>query len=415
MPIKMLHIADVHFGMENYGKIDPESGLNSRLIDFRNAFNYAIDKAIEMRVDLVLFAGDAYRSRDPNQTHQREFAACIRRLTERNIPIFMLVGNHDLPNNVGRATSLEIFRTLGVNNVTVADQPKIHKIRTRHGSVQIAALPYVTKSRLMARNEYKNLTLDQLNETVTRKCGEIIRSIVDKLDPKLPAVLTCHGSVSNARTSTEQNIMIGQDLMLMLSDLALPVFNYVALGHIHKFQNLNPSGNPHVVYSGSIERIDFGEEKDEKGFVIVNLNKNNTTYEFHDIPARKFLTIKVDADVTDPTAEILAAIKAEEIKDAVVRLIYQISENRLPMIDEKAITDALSKAHYVAPVMRHIRQKEFRVRQTQLTEELDPLQALKMYFETQPNINEERAEKLRQAASTLIKQVQDEQKILIPN
>jgi len=415
MAIKLVHVADIHFGMENYGRLDPETGLNTRLIDFRNAFNYVIDQALQMKADLMVFAGDAYRSRDPSQTHQREFATCIRRLTENGIPVVLLVGNHDLPNSAGRATALEIFRTLGVENVIVADKPEIHTIKTKSGSVQVAALPWVTKSHVMTRDEYKNMTLDQLNDVISRKCSEIIRNFAENVNPKIPAVLTCHASVNNARLSTEQNIMIGQDLTLMLADLTLPAFDYVALGHIHQFQNLNPSGNPPVIYSGSIERVDFSEEKEEKGFVVVNLSTRKTTYEFREIPTRKFLTIRVDADVSNPTEEILDAIQNHEIKDAVVRLIYEISEHRVHQINEKKIMDALNAAHYVAPIVRQITQREFRIRQSQLTEELGPMQALKMYLETQDNIGKDRSEKLRQAASELIKKVQEEQDVYVPN
>ena len=70
--MRILHFADVHIGVENYGKIDPESGLSTRLIDFLKTFDEVVDYAIENNVDLALFCGDAYKSRDPNQTHQRE-------------------------------------------------------------------------------------------------------------------------------------------------------------------------------------------------------------------------------------------------------------------------------------------------------------------------------------------------------
>ncbi len=77
-PIRLMHFADVHFGVENYGRFDPATGLPSRLVDFRDALNAAIDIALEANVELAVFAGDAYKTRDPNQTHQREFAACRR-------------------------------------------------------------------------------------------------------------------------------------------------------------------------------------------------------------------------------------------------------------------------------------------------------------------------------------------------
>ena len=110
--MRILHLADVHIGVENYGRVDPETGLSTRLMDFLHTFDQAVDFSIDNRVDLVLFCGDAYKSRDPSQTHQREFARRIVRLSNEGIAAFLLIGNHDTPHVFGKATSLEIFRTL---------------------------------------------------------------------------------------------------------------------------------------------------------------------------------------------------------------------------------------------------------------------------------------------------------------
>src|SRR3954462_6153973 len=85
-PLRIAHIADTHIGMENYGRINPESGLNQRLHDFLNSLDQALDGAIEAGVDLVAFAGDIYKTRDPTPTHQREFARRIQRLNAAGIP-----------------------------------------------------------------------------------------------------------------------------------------------------------------------------------------------------------------------------------------------------------------------------------------------------------------------------------------
>src|ERR671936_2615140 len=96
-PLRIAHIADTHIGMENYGRINPETGLNQRLHDFLNSLDQAIDGAIEASVDLVVLAGDIYKTRDPTPTHQREFAARIRRLIGADIPVLIVPGNHDIP------------------------------------------------------------------------------------------------------------------------------------------------------------------------------------------------------------------------------------------------------------------------------------------------------------------------------
>src|SRR4030043_2113631 len=162
--MKILHFADLHLGMETYGGVDPATGLSTRLIDVLKVLDEVVEYAVDNDVDLVLFCGDAYKNRDPSQTQQREFAKRLRRLSENGIPVFLLVGNHDLPNAVGRATAVEIFDTLAVQNMTVASRPGKCCIQTKNGPIQIVALPWLRRSALLAREEDKNLSLDQLNQ-----------------------------------------------------------------------------------------------------------------------------------------------------------------------------------------------------------------------------------------------------------
>ena len=139
--MKIIHFADLHLGVESYGRLDPATGLSSRLLDFLSALDQVVDYAVENEVDLVLFCGDAYKSREPSQTQQREFAKRINILSTSGIPIFLLIGNHDLPNAIGRTTTTEIFDTLAVKNVYVSNRPDIYHIPTSSGTIQIADCP----------------------------------------------------------------------------------------------------------------------------------------------------------------------------------------------------------------------------------------------------------------------------------
>jgi len=86
--IKFIHTADIHFGMENYGKIDPKTGIHSRLLDFQKALNFCIDVALEKEVDFFLFSGDAYKTANPSPTQQRLLSQCFLRL-HKEIVIFL--------------------------------------------------------------------------------------------------------------------------------------------------------------------------------------------------------------------------------------------------------------------------------------------------------------------------------------
>ena len=411
--MKIIHFADLHLGVENYGRIDPSTGLSSRLHDFLSAFDQLVDYALENRVDLVLFCGDAYKTREPSQTQQREFAKRINRLSSNNIPVFLLTGNHDMPNAIGRATATEIFDTLAVKYVYVANRPDIHTIKTAGGTVQIVSLPWLRRSALISRDDTRNLSLEQINRKLQETLTNIIGNMTAKLDPSLPAVLAAHVWVTGARVGSESMMSIGQEHTLLLSNIALPSFDYVALGHIHKRQVLSES--PPVVYAGSLERVDFGEENDEKGFYKVEITsdsanqKKKVSFEFHPVSIRRFLTVNItlEPDDINPSATLLNTITAqqEKVKDAIVRLNINVPAQIENQVSDTAIREALKEAHYytVAQDVQH----ETRLRMGNRTaEEISPGDALKAYLESK-NIPPERQKVLLEYGEKLIEEIQD--------
>src|SRR4051812_45967196 len=161
-PIRVAHLADTHIGMENYGRLNPETGLNQRLHDFLNSLDQAIDGALAAGVDLVVFAGDIYKTRDPTPTHQREFATRIRRLSAAGVHTVIVAGNHDIPLSQGRATSVDIFRALEVERVTTARTLGTLRIDTKSGPVQVIAFPWAVRSTILTQPDYKNLSISEL-------------------------------------------------------------------------------------------------------------------------------------------------------------------------------------------------------------------------------------------------------------
>ena len=296
--MRIVHFADVHIGVENYGRPDPETGLSTRLVDFLASLDEVVDYAIDEGADLALFCGDAYKSRDPTQTHQREFAKRVARLSSAGVPVFLLLGNHDMPHVASRATALEIFRTLDVPNVHNGDRADTYVVQTRDGPLQIVALPWIRRSGFLAREAMRGLTAEQVNDAIQRSLADNVRLQASRLDSDVPAVFAGHVSVSEAEAGSEQSMMLGTDHVILKSDLSLPQLDYVALGHVHRHQVLGR--DPLIVYSGSLQRVDFGEEKDDKGFCVIDLDpslpagRRVTGFEFRHVDARRFLTVEVD-------------------------------------------------------------------------------------------------------------------------
>lgn len=389
MPVlRILHLADIHLGMENYGRVDPATGLSSRLGDFLETLNSALDWALHNDVHLVLIAGDIFKNRDPTPTVQREFAKCIRKLSAAGMPTFILTGNHDMPNALQRANTVEIYSTLAVPQVTVAHKPGMHTVETRVGKVQIVALPWLSRSYLMSNNNFRNLAPDELNKAMIDLVESFIDTSVEKLDPELPAILTAHASVQGAVFSTEREIMLGQDVVLPKTIIANPRFDYVAMGHIHKYQVLS-EGKPPIIYPGSLERIDFGEERDKKGFVSVEIGEPGpdgvrpVRHEFHEVAARRFLTIKVNADLDFPTEEVLRRLEENEdiIKDAVVRVVMETTPEHLRDLRQDDVRRALNSKEPSFGVVITNSARSHRLRLgDRVVEQMNPRQALEIYL-----------------------------------
>jgi DNA repair protein SbcD/Mre11 len=408
--MKILHFADLHLGMETYGGVDPATGLSTRLIDVLNALDEVVEYAVGNGVDLILFCGDAYKNRDPSQTQQREFAKRLRRLSENGIAVFLLVGNHDLPNAIGRANAVEIFDILSVNHIYVGNRPDIYNIPTRQGNVQLVALPWLKRSALLSREEAKNLSIEQANDRLQEIMTRRLLDLISELDPGLPALLAAHVAVSTAKPGSERSMVVGRDPVLLLGNVALPVFDYVALGHIHRHQVLLQ--NPPVVYAGSLERFDFGDEDEDKGFYVVDVEmrgkEKRVTYEFHEVNARRFVTVAVDIAIedADPTGTVLNAIAQQHaaIENAVVRVHISLPAALAASVREVEINKALKAAH-CAVIAKEVRQ-EARLRLGELTSQrLSPIEALKRYLETK-KVRDERQKVLLEYGEKLIWQAE---------
>jgi len=418
--IRVLHFADLHLGVETYGRPDPDTGLSTRLLDFLRAFDELVDFAIEEQVDLVLFGGDAYKSREPSQTHQREFAIRLRRMVDADIPVFLLVGNHDLPAAVSRATTLEIFDTLGIEKVHVAAKPKTLVIPTRGGPLQIVALPWLTPSRLMTREEYRNMTVDQLLRAMEDRMGEFIEEQAEKLDPNLPSVLAAHVAMSGSivQTGSEKWMTVGRYPQLMKSTLRPELFDYVALGHHHVAQVLSHA--PPIVYPGSLQRVDFGEEKGEKGFYLLTIDASGPRGqrlvgepEFHAVWARPFVTVNVRPRQEDPTPEALAAIERAPVGDAIVRVVIRVSRQQQALLRQTEVRQALAGAHFLAYVKTELVEeaRSSRLPPDVRPESLTPMEALRLYFDDRKLPPDRREVLLRHARSLVAGGEEEEEEV----
>jgi len=306
-----------------------------------------------------------------------------------------------------------------VENVYISNKPDIYRIPTNNGTVQVVSLPWLRRSAVLSqlsKEDTKNLSFDQINQRAQQILTDIIATHTANLDPTLPSILAAHVWVSGATLGSEKSMTIGQEHALLLSNVANPAFDYIALGHIHRHQVLNTE--PPVVYAGSLERVDFGEEDDDKGFYLVEIESDGDTgrrkasFDFHKVEGRRFLTINVDIESqdTDPTSTVLKAIAEQEarVKDGIVRLQISLPAELEGQIRDNDLRSALTEAHYFN-IARDIK-RESRLRLGKWSaEEITPIDALKAYLEAKKT-PPERARVLLEYGEKLIQERKTGQK-----
>ncbi len=383
--MKLLHFADAHIDMANYGRHDPQTGLPVRVLDFLKSLDTIVDAAISEHVDMVIFAGDAYKDRSPAPTFQREWGKRIIRLSQAKIPTLLLVGNHDLSPAMGRAHAIQEFDTLQVPFVRVLQKPEFLSSEALWGlPVQLIAMPWITRSGLMANLEMSGVEPGEVFSNLETRISSLVEGWLSEADSSLPLILTAHASVEGATFGAERLVMLGSDLVLPTSLVKDTRFDYVAMGHIHKPQDVNKGHHPPVIYPGSIERIDFGEAHDDKFYIIAEVSRGATEVQWRKIDGtRPFIERWARLESMENVTEYLTSVlpSVDQMTDAVIKLTVEYPRELDVLIDEVALRRYCECAFEFHLAKRPKSEARVRIPDGQTVSSLSPLELLSQYFD----------------------------------
>jgi exonuclease SbcD len=242
--------------------------------------------------------------------------------------------------------------------------------------------------------------LGELESLLTKQ----VENYLSEADPNLPVVLLAHASVQGAIYGGERSVMLGSDVVLAGSLVKDKRFDYVALGHIHKSQDVNKGERPPVIYPGSIERVDFGEAQDDKFFVIVELEKGNTSFQWRKLEkVRPFFDSWVRLESQEKVMQtLLAKLPAKaQLKDAIVRLTIDYPRELEPHIDEASLREAAADTFEFHLVKRPQMEARVRIPEGQHVGELSSADLLNIYWRS-AHVDENEQGRLLQLAQTII-------------
>ena len=348
MSVKILHFADAHIDSYTGGRIDPQTTFPYHTGDFLKALDEIVETAISGQVQLVLFAGDAYRNATPVPTYQREWQRRLIRLSEAGITTLMIPGNHDISNAAGRASALQEMDTLKVPFLHLA-AGGVHLFTPEELDgvpVQVLAVPWMPLSRISAKDRENKLTPEERSARFEQELDKRIRAGIGKADPDLPLILLTHYSVQGSTYPSGQIAELGREVALSRALVCDPAFSYTALGHIHLYQDLNEGQQPPVIYPGSIERVDYGEAREKKGFILADVDNHHTEYTFRELHTRRMFNLSFEAKSAETLQDDLLDMlpSPEKAQDAMIRLSITYPHEFEPMINERELRNRVEGA-----------------------------------------------------------------------
>jgi len=385
MSLRAVHTADWHLSAQR-NRIDADTGLNSRLIDFFRCARFTVEDGLNRGAQLVLHAGDAFHGCRPTPSEVRLLREALRPALEAGVPVVLLLGNHDAPRSPAEKHALDLVRE--TEGLTVVDQPTLlyaQGLETslrdfarlcgpEQAEIQIACLPWPNKQLLLANEEYRKLDPGQLNEVVRQKMMDCLQGLAADCIPGIPAILLAHLSVDLAQAGGQNRLMaLGGEWTVNVHDLAGLGFDAACLGHIHKAQVLCDA--PWIGYSGSPEAVSFGEETEGKGYCLLDVS-DDCSVEVQQIPTphRRFLTIDLNNGSALPTPEELAG--------AIVRVrVPQASD-----VDFTALRRDLEAAGVHEYQVETQRAETVRRRAVAVSSEMALEEAIRAYLEQRPEL-----------------------------
>ena len=339
-------------------------------------------------------------------TFQREWGKRIIKLSQVKIPTLLLVGNHDLSPAAGRAHAIQEFDTLQVPYVKVLQKPEfLSPNELWDVPVQVIAMPWISRSGLMASMESSAADTKELFSNIESRISELVEAWIEEADKNIPLILTAHASVEGATFGGERLVMLGSDLVLPTALVKDQRLDYVAMGHIHKPQDVNKGNHPPVIYPGSIERVDFGEAKDDKFYIIADVTRGSTKVEWKKIEGtRPFIECRavlkhalseVEASSENVTESLKNALP-KDMSEAIVKLVVEYPRELDTLIDEAALRKHAEQAFEFHLVKKPQVESRVRIPEGQVVSSMSPLDLLGQYFASAKIEDAEALQKLAQ-------------------
>ena len=327
--MKLLHIADLHLG-RTLGEF--ELGEDQRFI-----LNEILEICDKKKVDGILIAGDVFDKSVPSEGAVNTLDWFLNELTRREIKTFMISGNHDSDDRLNYGSNM--FERSGVYLSAIYDGRLYKRTFTdEYGELDIYLLPFVKASQV------KHFFPEEDIRTYEDAVRVILREA--HINKNRRNILAAHQFVAGQKevrlSGSETVTQIG--LVERISYGCLDDFDYAALGHIHRAQEV---GRETVRYAGSPLKYSLSETNNEKSVPLIDIRKKGeVSVELIPLkPLRDLRHIKGELrkllspeNVSDVDDYIYVTLTDENVHDNAMGLFQQVYKNTVKLDYENSHT-----------------------------------------------------------------------------
>ena len=281
--MRLIHTSDWHLGRRLKG-VD-------RTPEIKVALDELLKQAKALEVDAVLVAGDIFETPSPTADAEEVAYNFFCQLKEANIPAVIIAGNHDSANRIdGIAKLLSHVGVFALGRPRKATQGGIIKLNTSSGKLCVAAMPFASERRLLKAEELWGKSDLEQRQHYKEIIAYLFENLVESFEVNSVNVVMAHLTMNSAKRSYSEVDFYTRDTYSLSEQIIPSLAQYVALGHIHKPQQI-PNAAP-TYYSGSLIQVDFGEAGEDKGFNLITVEPNRPAkVEFKPICCQKPLKV----------------------------------------------------------------------------------------------------------------------------
>ncbi len=316
--MKLIHLADLHLGkrVNEFSLLEDQDYILKEIL-----------KIIDTKkADGVLIAGDIYDKSLPGTEAVTMFDDFLVRLASRKLPVFIIAGNHDSPERL--AFGNRLIDLSGIHISSVFDgKVKDYQLKDEYGSINVYLLPFIKPANVRAF--YPDEKIESYNDAL-----KVVIKNID-LDKTQRNILVTHQFITGAVRSDSEDIFVGG-----LDNIDAEIFkdfDYVALGHIHRPQNIKKDL---IRYCGSPLKYSFSEAKYDKSVTVIELGKKG--------------------EINISTVPLIPEHDMKEIKGTYAELtdknFYKDTDYRndylhITLTDEEEVMEAIGKLRSVYPYL----------------------------------------------------------------